>query len=166
MMIDSQPTNIVENLPQCMKKRIWWSILIRDRSLCIGLRRRPQVTSINMHGYYDSLKEEDFHAELHCSRVYDYDTKRELLIALQEQCSLAVVLTDLVTLVFAPASTTRRCLSFSEFYQDMRKADYIKQSLVKWEVQARPTPPPNASSTRLDEDAAGPLRSLTFMYYQ
>lgn len=95
MLLDSHPSLVLENVAISLKKRLWWSILLRDQSLCIGLRHRPRVTSIGFHGWSDWLSIEDFSEELHQSRVYDYDTKKRLLEELQKQCELAVVLTDL-----------------------------------------------------------------------
>ncbi|KAJ5498768.1 hypothetical protein N7453_007819 [Penicillium expansum] len=95
MLIDSHPSLVVEYAPISLKKRLWWSIFLRDRSLCLGLCRRPQVTSIGFHGWSDWLNTEDFSEELHQSRVYDYATKKRLLDELQKQCELAVLLTDL-----------------------------------------------------------------------
>ncbi|KAJ5696011.1 hypothetical protein N7536_006423 [Penicillium majusculum] len=95
MLLDSHPSLVLENVAISLKKRLWWSILLRDQSLCIGLRHRPRVTSIGFHGWSDWLSIEDFSEELHQSRVYDYDTKKRLLDELQKQCELAVVLTDL-----------------------------------------------------------------------
>lgn len=95
MLIDSHPSLVGENVAISLKKRLWWSILLRDQSLCIDLRHRPRVTSIGFHGWSDWLSIDDFSEELHQSRVYDYDTKKGLLDELQKQCELAVVLTDL-----------------------------------------------------------------------
>lgn len=93
MTIDAQPSLVVEDVKENLRKRLWWAILLRDRSLCTGLRRRPQVTSINLHGWSDWLSDNDFADEMQHSRVYNYEAKRRLLQALQEQCQLAVLLT-------------------------------------------------------------------------
>ncbi|KAJ5697120.1 hypothetical protein N7488_010804 [Penicillium malachiteum] len=108
MMIDAQPSTFVEDISDSMRKRLWWSILLRDRSLCIGLRRRPQVTSINIYGCRDMLEEADFADEMHGSEVHSYQSKKALLSALQEQCQLALLLTDLTSLIFAPRVSAAR----------------------------------------------------------
>jgi hypothetical protein len=164
MMIDSHPSVSVENFPQNLKRRVWWTILIRDRSLCIGLRRRPQVASIDIYGCRDCLSEADFGKELYSSRVHGYDTKIQLLIALKEQCGLAVLLTDLVSLVFTPAVMARTDSSVAELCRKLKRVEDIKQSLSLWESQVQPPPNPDVHSTF--EDAAGALRNLTFMYYR
>lgn len=164
IMIDSHPSVSVESFPQNLKRRVWWTILIRDRSLCIGLRRRPQVASIDIYGCRDLPSEADFGKELHSSRVHGYDTKIQLLTALQEQCGLAVLLTDLVSLVFTPGVTSITKSSVAELCRNLKRVEDIKQSLVQWETKVQPPPSPDVHSTT--EDAAGALRSLTFMYYR
>ncbi|KAJ5601229.1 Transcription factor [Penicillium lagena] len=163
LIIGAQPSMLDEHLRDSLKKRLWWSILLRDRSLCIGLRRRPQITSINLHGWSDWLREEDFAEELHSSRVYDLDAKRLLLQALQEQCRLAVLLTDLVSFIFCPRVKPTCFLSVEEFHGAMSNIERIRESLIEWEMQTQP-------ALRLDAapDAYGPVATiinLTYMYY-
>jgi hypothetical protein len=162
MLIDAQPSLLVEDVSISLKKRLWWSILLRDRSLCIGLRRRPQVTSISFHGWSDWLSADDFAEELH---VYDYDTKERLFIALQKQCELAVLLTDLVSLAFTPRRTPRRFLSMTEFQGLLSRIETIKKSLDEWKKPAQPLISPNKSSTSEGSDAVATLTYLTYMYY-
>lgn len=162
MIIDGQPSAVVDNVSESMKKRIWWSILLRDRSLCIGLRRRPQVTSINLHACRDWLTEADFEDEMNHSRAYDYETKRILLSSLQDLCYLAVLLTDLASLVFAPHVSTSISYTTEEFSTLMVTVENIKQSLIQWHETAKP--PPNPTKQQANDPTAV-LRSLTFMYY-
>ncbi|KAJ5086193.1 Transcription factor [Penicillium argentinense] len=163
MTIDAQPSLLIENFLVSMKKRLWWSILLRDRSLCIGLRRRPQITSVNLHGCRDWLKEEDFEGEMHASQIFNYEAKRRLLVAFQEQCHLAILLTDLVSVVFAPRATCGLPPSAEVFHSLMHEVEAIKRALVEWEAQALPAPAPTFQPQNDDPSAA--LRSLTFMYY-
>jgi hypothetical protein len=149
-----------------LKKRLWWSILLRDRSLCIGLRRRPQVTSISLHGWSDWLSIEDFSEELHQSQVYDYDTKKDLLEALQKQCELAVLLTDLASLAFTHQKTPRRLLSMIEFQGILLSIKNIKRSLDEWKLPIQPVSSPSKASTSEGNDAVSKLTYMTYMYYQ
>lgn len=55
----AQPS-CAENVKRSLKKRLWWSILLRDRSLCIGLRRQPQLISVDRSELSGWLSEEDF----------------------------------------------------------------------------------------------------------
>ncbi|KAJ5502785.1 Transcription factor [Penicillium fimorum] len=164
MLIDNQPS-LVENVAMSLKKRLWWSILLRDLSLSIGLRRRSQVTSISLHGWSDWLSTEDFSEELHQSQVYDYDTKKCLLEALQKQCELAVLLIDLVTLAFTHQKTPRRLLSMIEFQGLLLSIKNIKKSLDEWEPPIQPLGAPSNRSTSEGNNAVEMLTYMTYMYY-
>ncbi|KAJ5718840.1 uncharacterized protein N7483_009922 [Penicillium malachiteum] len=162
MMIDAQPSSSVEDVSDSMRKRVWWSILLRDRSLCIGLRRRPQVTSINIYGCRDMLEETDFAHEMHSSEVHSYQSKKALLLALQEQCQLAVLLTDLTSLIFAPRVRYGEVYDPDECGALMQTLASIKNPLVQWWIHAQ--------SRQLSENSrslsvSSTLRNLTSMYY-
>ncbi|KAJ5447506.1 Transcription factor [Penicillium cf. griseofulvum] len=164
-LIDTEPSLLVENVAMSLKKRLWWSILLRDRSLCIGLRRRPQVTSISLHGCSDWLSTEDFSEELHQSQVYDYNTKKRLFEALQNQCELAVLLTDLASLAFTHQKTPRRLLSMIEFQGILLSIKNIKRSLDEWKLPVQPASSPGKTSTSEGNDAVSKLTYMTYMYY-
>lgn len=160
-LIDAQPCYLVENVRKPLKKRLWWSILLRDRSLCIGLRRRPQVHV----DYWEWMAEEDFEDEILHSQVYDESTKRQLFQVFQEQCRLAVFLSDLVSLVFVPHTTPSCFLSVAEFEGLISTIERINRSLTDWETQTPFPPPMPSESTDLDDPVAI-LTNLTFMYLQ
>ncbi|KAJ5822322.1 uncharacterized protein N7525_011606 [Penicillium rubens] len=164
ILIDAQPSLLVEDVAISLKKRLWWSILLRDRSLCIGLRRRPQVTS-SFYRWSDWLSIEDFGEELYQSRVYDYNTKRRLFGALQGQCELAVLLTDLVSLVFTHRKIPRRLLSMIEFQGLLSRIKTIKKSLDEWKLPMQPLISPNTTSTSEGTNAVAVLTYMTYMYY-
>ncbi|RJE20818.1 hypothetical protein PHISCL_06837 [Aspergillus sclerotialis] len=160
MMIDAQPSLLVDDISPSLKKRLWWSILLRDRSLCIGLRRRPQVPI----KYCDWITEDDFMDEIYSSRAYDPNEKRRLLTALQEQCQLAVLLSDLVSLIFAPRVFPSCFLSVDQFDGLMLTIDKIRLSLVEWENQTLSTR--QLMERAESDDPAAMLTALTSMYYQ
>jgi hypothetical protein len=118
-----------------MKKRLWWSIILRDRSLCLGLRRRPQVTSFDMSmGIVTELPdEEDFADEIVDSPVYSPEIKRMLLKVLQEQCRLAVLLSEMITFVFASHGIAAPSLSLEQFNEELAKIARTKNAMGRWE---------------------------------
>lgn len=65
MLIDSQPSSMAVNVPILLNKRLWRSFLLRDRSLGIGIRRRPQVISITAREWSERLSTEDFIEKMH-----------------------------------------------------------------------------------------------------
>lgn len=101
---------------QSLHNRLWWSILIRDRSLCLALRRQAQVLSFELRMITDLPDEESFKAEIHGSQVYSPDTKRMLFTIFREQCQIALLLTEMVSIVFGthglswPSFISRDCL--------------------------------------------------------
>ncbi|GAB1198107.1 hypothetical protein APSETT444_007415 [Aspergillus pseudonomiae] len=117
-----------------MMKRLWWSMVLRDRVLSIGLRRRPQITSVEFNMGANWLTEEDFADEIVNSRVYDPELKIELFQVLQEQCKLAVLLTDMVALVFSSQGVSSPSLSLTEFQAVLAAIRRIKRYLTKWEA--------------------------------
>ena len=160
MTMDARPSLQVDNITPSLKKRLWSSILLRDRTLCIGLRRRPQ-TPVK---YCDWMTEDDFMDEIYCSHVYDPDEKRRLLTALQKQCQLAVLLSDLVSLIFAPQICSSRFLGPDQFDALMFTIERIRLSLVDWENQI--TFPRDQMEGAEFDDPVAMLTALTSMYYQ
>lgn len=161
MLIDNQPSS-PEYVSIALRKRLRWSILLRDRSLCIGLRRRPQVTPVMFQGCSNWLSVEDFEEEMHHSEVYSYETKKEILMALEQQCQLAVLVTDLAALIFTNPQTSKRRLSMLDFKGLISNIKSIKESLENW--QAPKLIPDNSLSEGYD--AIVTLNFLTHMYFQ
>ena len=113
--------------------RLWWSILIRDRSLCLALRRKPQVLSFELRMITDLPDEESFQAEIHGSQVYDPDVKRMLFTILQEQCQLAVLLTEMVSIVFGTHGLSFPSFISRDGFQDrLAILQKTKTSLCLW----------------------------------
>ncbi|OLN92820.1 Cutinase transcription factor 1 beta 1 [Colletotrichum chlorophyti] len=82
-------------------KRLWWSCIIRDRLIGLGMRRGVQIT--RSHFDFDSndmLRSSDLLDEIERSRVYNPGTKRCLAEILEQLVQLCVVLTDILILVF------------------------------------------------------------------
>lgn len=151
-----------EDVEVSVKKRLWWSIILRDRSLCLGLRRRPQVPSIDFGMGVEPLEAEDFAQEIHRSLVYSSSTKQMLFKALQEQCRLAVLLTEMVSFVFASHGLSAPNVSIDEFKESLAKIDRIKKSMKQWEKCSK-------ISISLNEDLPEPVTlfiNFTLMYYQ
>ncbi|KNG87592.1 hypothetical protein ANOM_005442 [Aspergillus nomiae NRRL 13137] len=141
-----------------MMKRLWWSMVLRDRVLSIGLRRRPQITSVEFNMGANWLTEEDFADEIVNSRVYDPELKIQLFQVLQEQCKLAVLLTDMVALVFSSQGVSSPSLSLTEFQAVLAAIRRIKRYLTKWEAVS--IVPPSTS-----HETVTFFTHLTWMYY-
>lgn len=145
-----------------VRKRLSWSIILRDRSLCLGLRRRPQVTSVDFGMEVEPLEEDDFAEEINRSQVYSPSVKRLLFKALQEQCRLAVSLTEMVSFVFASHGLSAPRLSLHEFRESLAKIKTTKELMKQWETCSK-------MSAWMNDALPEPVTlfvNFTFMYYQ
>ncbi|KAL4861702.1 hypothetical protein BDV12DRAFT_203756 [Aspergillus spectabilis] len=144
-----------------LNKRLWWSIVIRDMSLSLSLRRRPQITSTELRVAPALLTEEDLMDEIQHSPIYCPMVKQQFVTAFLEQCQLALLLTRTLPLIFSGLEDPAPPLSLAKFY-DLRTWIHRKMgSLRQWEVRFK------LSSLSGDElyDTVGLLRSLTCAYY-
>lgn len=161
MIVGCQPGPF-EEVDASSKKRLWWSLILRDRSLCLGLRRRPQVTSTGLGIASDLLEEADIADEIQSSRVYNPETKRMLLKVLQEQCRLAVMLTEMTSFVFASHGLSAPSMSLEQFRESLATVSRIRASLKQWETCS-------GLSNLLDRnvpEAVTLFTRFTYMYYQ
>ena len=76
--------------------------------------------------------EDYFEDEINCSEVYDPKTKRMLFAVFREQCSLAVLLTEITTIVFGTHGLSLPVLSQEQFYTSIEMLNKTKTSLRVW----------------------------------
>ncbi|KAL3469751.1 hypothetical protein BJX99DRAFT_267911 [Aspergillus californicus] len=161
MIIGAQP-GPTEDVAASLKKRLWWTIIIRDRSLCLGLRRRPQVTSFDMGLVGELPDEEDFADEIAHSRVYSPEIKRMMLKVLQEQCRLAVLLSEMITFVFASHGIAAPSLTLDQYDEELEKIARTKSAMQRWETCS----PLHQWTEGNAPEAVTLLTNFTYMYYQ
>jgi hypothetical protein len=83
------------------------------------------------------LAKDDVKDEMYHSPVYNTEDKHYLLAALEEQCHLTMLLTDLVSLIFAPRVASTASLASTEAFSAlMTTIENVKEPLVQWEMQA------------------------------
>jgi hypothetical protein len=149
-----------------IKKRLWWSILLRDRILPLGLRRHLQITPQNFNLALDRMTERDFEDEIHYSEVYDPETKRLLVRVLQVQCELAMALTDVIMLVYAPNGFGHpRTMTEPVFSQKIREVKDSQANLMQWSNEAKSALGTIINSDKVHESVTL-YSGLTFLYYQ
>jgi len=73
-------------------KRLWWSCILRDRMIALGVRRMIQIGPENFDFDQAGLEAEDFVEECHKSDVYDSASKKSLSKIVVAQCELAVAM--------------------------------------------------------------------------
>lgn len=82
-------------------KRLWWSCVIRDRILPLGFRRSLKITTSHFDfSAHSGLGYADLAEEVERSRVYNAETKVQLIQLLSQIVELCSILTDLIMLVF------------------------------------------------------------------
>ncbi|KAL2818058.1 hypothetical protein BJX63DRAFT_384469 [Aspergillus granulosus] len=146
-----------------MKKRLWWSILLRDRCLCLGLRRRTQITSKHFNAETSYLEEADFADEIANSHVYDKESKQILFETFQHQCRLAVLVTDMATFMFTTNGVSSPSLSFKAFQSHRCEIKRLRNELLQWERRfAPPHSLPNGSAL---PSPVNTFIKVTYMYY-
>lgn len=145
-----------------IRSRLWWSVLIRDRSISLGLRRQPQLSSLELKMLKDLPSEEMFEDEISGSRVYDPGTKRMLFIVFQSQCQLALLLTEMVSVVFGTQGLSLPLLSPEGLEHTLGVLSRIRMSLELWK-QESPLPHTQHSPAH---SAVIKFTQLTMVYYQ
>ena len=115
------------------KKRLWWCIILRDRIHSLALRRPTQV-GLERGGIPTKyLDEVDLADEIQNSRVYDPKEKTQLVAIFRLQCHLAIVITELVNITYAPLwGTVPRFDSQETFSTIENEVDRMKCGLQRW----------------------------------
>ena len=73
-------------------KRLWWSCILRDRMIALGVRRMIQIGAEKFDFDQAGLEAEDLAEECHESDVYDFASKKSLSKIVVAQCELAVAM--------------------------------------------------------------------------
>jgi len=103
------------------------------------------------------LTEEDLAGEFNYSTVYDYETKRALAMILLAQMNLAVVLTDVLSLIY-PIKT----LDYSTLMEMPTLMQDCRDGLHNWNSNLEETSALFGSS----HDSVSLFHGLTQIYYQ
>ncbi|KAH8706045.1 hypothetical protein BGW36DRAFT_436248 [Talaromyces proteolyticus] len=144
-------------------KRLCWSILLRDRIICLGLRRGSQITSNHLNMWQNRLDERDFAPEIIHSMVYNQATKCVLFDIFQTQCELAITLTDLVSIVYSHG-LSRSSVSPEESEELIIKIQKIKSSLSQWKEVAN-IKLHSISSSSIATKPVTMFKNMTFLLY-
>lgn len=149
-----------------LKKRLWWSIILRDRILPLGLRRHLQVTAPNFDLSFDPLDEHDLQDEIYGSEVYSPATKGLLASVLKVQCHLAMVLTGVVTTVYSPTGFTQpKVMSNEELADTMVNIESFRTNLAQWASDAKAIIGSFCDANKVHKSVIL-YSELTFMYYK
>ncbi|KAE8421249.1 hypothetical protein BDV36DRAFT_280812 [Aspergillus pseudocaelatus] len=153
----------VQDPNRCAKKRLWWSIFVRDRFLWLGRHRRPQFTSANFNLNIDYLHEEDMANEIMMSPFYEPNAKRLLLKVFQAQCQLAAILTDVITISFSASDGDAPRLSHHELDIYLTRIKQLRAELTQWEETVYS---PLHHTGIAEPETVGIIINLTALHYQ
>lgn len=84
---------------QLRLKRLWWSCIIRDAMIVLGVRRKNQIGPEDFDFDQAGLEEEDLAVECDKSDVYDASSKKLLSKIVVAQCALAVAIIPITDVV-------------------------------------------------------------------
>jgi hypothetical protein len=109
-------------------------------------------------------KEEAFEEEINGSEVYEPDTKRVLFVVFQSHCHLAILLTEMVSILFggSQGGLPQPFPSSDRFHSILGTLVRINTSLVLWK---RETPLCYIRHTNA-HSAVVKFIKITLMYYQ
>lgn len=139
---------------------------MRDRILPLGVRRplniTPQHFDFNCN---PPLTVEDLASETDKSRVYDPSTKRSLAELVAVLCELAVILTDIIMIVYPLDETPIDNATEVVLYRVKGRTERSKAILAQWHDSASvrfPTPAGLGDSN----ESLTLFTDLMYIYYQ
>lgn len=138
-------------------KRLWWSCIIRDRSLSLGLRRPASIVSSAFEQTWPPLSEEDLASEVSQSHVYSSEAKKQLTRSVAALCNLCAVLMDLLQLLY-PADRS----SCKDRTETLKRVYIATENLDRWHdmMTAR------HDSNKIATNSVILFRSLLDIYYE
>jgi hypothetical protein len=88
-------------------KRLWWSCILRDRMIALGVRRMIQIGLEKFDFDQAGLEEEDLAEECNESDVYDSASKRSLSKIVVAQCELAVAMMPMMIIAYCDETVSQ-----------------------------------------------------------
>lgn len=114
-------------------KRLWWSCILRDRMIALGVRRMIQIGPEEFDFDQAGLEEEDLAEECHKSDVYDPASKESLSKIIVAQCELAVAMTPMMTTAYCEETASQvDASSVSALIHSMTAVEKASTELSVW----------------------------------
>ncbi|KAK0387795.1 hypothetical protein NLU13_4040 [Sarocladium strictum] len=116
------------------KKKLWWSCILRDRMIAVGVRRSIQITPDDFDFDQGCLEVDDFVEEQGKSQVYQPTTQMTLTRIIIAQCELAVAQTPALMAAYANLDQGRgaEASSASQLVTLMTQIERAKTELDIW----------------------------------
>lgn len=120
-------------------KRLWWSCILRDRMIALGVRRMIQVGPEKFDFDHAGLEEEDLAEECHESDVYDSASKTSLSKIVVAQCELAVAMMPMMITAYCDETVSQVDGSpISALIHSMAAVERASTELAVWARRFRP----------------------------
>lgn len=112
-------------------KRLWWSCLIRDRIISLGMRRPLQISALEPDLHRHSFTTDELESELFESATYDTEVKGIISQVMRSLCGFVVAVTDLINLVYP--ETSKGCVSEGR-QPVLCQLEKANSTLLSWEM--------------------------------
>lgn len=124
---------------QLQLKRLWWSCILRDRMIALGVRRMIQIGPEKFDFDQAGLEEEDLAEECDKSDVYDSASKKSLSKIVVAQCELAVAMTPMMITAYCDETVSQvDGSSVSALIHSMTAVEKASTELSVWARRFRP----------------------------
>lgn len=122
-----------ESHSNSIKKRLWCSLVLRDRVMSLTGQSPLQIPLETTHQHTDVLGEEDLKEESSGSKVFDAKIKGQLAQVLYFQYQLGFIFAKLSTVLFSSKSVIRLRKFSKEHLEDtLAHIESIESALRKW----------------------------------
>lgn len=145
-------------------KRLWWSCILRDRIVSLGLRRPLLINSDDFDFTLPPLTAADLNVTVPGSNVYNSSTRKDLAMITECTCKLAIVLTDVLMLV-VPRKEPSLPTSEGEARRSLVQAQKCRMFLHDWYRDSSPT----FAKLERNDDARQLSHlyiNMSYLYYQ
>lgn len=121
-------------------KRLWWSCILRDRMIALGVRRMIQIGAEKFDFDQTGLEAEDLSEECDKSDVYDSASKMRLSKIVVAQCELAVAMMPMMIIAYCDESPSHLgASSVSVLIHSMTAVEKASTELSVWARRFRST---------------------------
>jgi hypothetical protein len=112
-------------------KRLWWSCIMRDRTLALAVRRPLQILPDEFDLRQPCLGESDLEDEIQQSEAYPPHVKAALCRVMVSLCQLAIVATDVLLIVYPNSRYQQR--DQRDTNEKLGAIEQAKLRLLMWE---------------------------------
>lgn len=141
-------------------QRLWWSLILRDRIIALGMRRPLQILTSHFDVSLPVHLHPQHFVDTRClSNVYNPEVKRSLCDISLAQCTLAIALTPVIMMIYPPSLIGG---SSKDAVSAIARAEYLKSHLQNWRSRHDSVFSPKAEC----HASVTLFKQLTILYYE